>query len=452
MAGAFFGSGNLGGVIKLPDPRQDSKTSVEAAMGRRRSVREFNRESCRRDGRASNILTALLCLLVAAGTNEAAGRQAGSSTGPGGLSRLQGGQTATVQVIRISTNSLVPDAIVDKQGTLHMVYGLDHHAYYIRSTNNGATFTSPVWVNSSGMVETKMGERGPKLAVGSDGVIHVVWQDEWAPGVRTYVRHSRSLDGGKTFAPLTKVSSMSGVDGVTMTADGAGNVVAFWHVMDNPPPDVPQATWLFTARSTNNGAAFVPSERVKISNLAGVACSMCMTRARISVDGNVYLAFRSAVGSIRDFYLLKGAPSVNQFTAIRVNHDNWNIDYCPMAGPELCFDPYGSALCAFMTSNRTYWAVADAPAASFRLHVPTPANEADEIYPTVVANRRGEALFLWQVGPMSTRGTAIVKWARYSLDGTLAGQQATVGTSFSGTKATAVVGSDDSFYIITSAR
>ena len=31
---------------------------------------------------------------------------------------------------------------------------------------------------------------------------------------------------------------MSGVDGVTMAADGAGNVVAFWHVMNNPPPDV----------------------------------------------------------------------------------------------------------------------------------------------------------------------------------------------------------------------
>ena len=232
----------------------------------------------------------------------------------------------------------------------------------------------------------------------------------------------------------------------------AGNVLAFWHVMDSPPPDVPQATWLFLARSTNNGASFGAGERVNIDNLSGVACSMCMTRAHIGADGNAYLVFRSAAANIRDFYVLKGLPSANQFTAIRVNTDNWNINYCPMAGPELTFDPYGRALCAFMTSNRTYWAVSDPSLAGFQLHAPTPANENNEIYPTVVANRRGETLFLWQVGPMSTSGTAVVKWARYNLDGTFSGRQGVVGTSFSGTKATAVVGGDDNFLIISSAR
>ena len=37
-------SSNLAGVIKLPEPRRDSKTSVEAALRRRRSVREFKKE------------------------------------------------------------------------------------------------------------------------------------------------------------------------------------------------------------------------------------------------------------------------------------------------------------------------------------------------------------------------------------------------------------------------
>ena len=102
---------------------------------------------------------------------------------------------------------------------------------------------------------------------------------------------------------------------------------------------------------------------------------MCMTRARMSADGNLYLAFRSAVGNIRDFYLLRGAKSENRFTAIRVNQENWNIDYWPMVGPELTFDPYGRALCAFMTSNRVYWAVADPPINDFRLHGPRQAEK-----------------------------------------------------------------------------
>jgi hypothetical protein len=375
-----------------------------------------------------------------------------SNTGSNVFYRLRGGRTATVTVLRTPSSSLVPQAVVDGNGALHIVYGLNHNAYYIRSTNNGAAFTAPVKVNSSGTVETEMGERGPKLAVGRDGVIHVVWVDDWAPGVNTYVRYARSLDGGATFQPLQAVSSMSGVDGVTLTADGASNVIAFWHVMVNPTPSEPEATWLHLSRSTNNGASFGSSDKVSISNHNGLACSMCMTRARVGVDGNLYLVFRSATGNMRDFYLLEGSCSSNQFTALRVNQDNWNINYCPMVGPELTFDPYGRALCAFMTSNKVYWAVTDYPITGFRLHVPPPANETNEIFPTATANRRGETLFLWQVGPMSTSGTATVKWARYGIDGAPTGQTGVIGTSFSGTKATAVVGADDNFYIITTAQ
>jgi len=45
MASKPLVSGNPAGVIKLPEPRQDSKTSVESALRRRRSVREFRKES-----------------------------------------------------------------------------------------------------------------------------------------------------------------------------------------------------------------------------------------------------------------------------------------------------------------------------------------------------------------------------------------------------------------------
>jgi hypothetical protein len=358
----------------------------------------------------------------------------------------------TVHVVQAPDQCLVPDVVVDTKGVLHMVYGLAHHAYYVRSTDNGAAFTSPVKVNSTGTVETKMGERGPKLAVGTDGSIHVVWVDEWAPGVKTFVRYSRSLDGGKSFEALKTLSAMSGVDGATLTADGKGHVLAFWHVMVDPKPEVKAATWLHTTRSTNNGAAFGPTEKVNITNLSGLACSMCMMRARTGADGSVYLAFRSAEASIRDFYVLKGHPTENRFTALRVNQDNWNINYCPICGPELTLTPNGQSLCAFMTRRRVYWAVGDAGMTGFRMHVATPTSEEDELYPSAVANRNGAILFIWQVGPMAVKGTATVKWAQYDEDGRPTGDAGTAGHSFAGTKATAFVGDDDNFYIVTTAR
>jgi len=79
---------------------------------------------------------------------------------------------AKVSIIQAPANCLAPDVAVDSSGVLHMVYGLNHNAFYMRSMNNGTTFTAPVKVNSAGTVETEMGERGPKLSVGADGVIH----------------------------------------------------------------------------------------------------------------------------------------------------------------------------------------------------------------------------------------------------------------------------------------
>ena len=179
----------------------------------------------------------------------------------------------SLNLVQAPAGCPVPDVVMDAKGVLHMVYGLEHHAYYVQSTDNGATFTPFVKVNSSGTVETKMGERGPKLAVGSDGHVHVVWVDEWAPGVKTFVRYSRSLNGGKSFEALKTLSAMPGVDGVTLTVDGQGDVLAFWHVMTDPKPDVKSATWLHTSRSTNSGVAFGPTEKVNITNLSGLACS-----------------------------------------------------------------------------------------------------------------------------------------------------------------------------------
>jgi hypothetical protein len=119
-------------------------------------------------------------------------------------------QTA-VRIISAPDKALVPDVVVDAKGVLHMVYGLGDHAWCVHSTDNGDTFSQPVRVNSAGKVELRMGERGPKLSVGKDGSIHVVWADRWSPAAKCCVRYSRSTDGGKSFEPAKQVSPMPGV-------------------------------------------------------------------------------------------------------------------------------------------------------------------------------------------------------------------------------------------------
>jgi len=279
----------------------------------------------------------------------------------------------------------------------------------------------------------------------------VVWMDHWSTGVYVYARYTRSTNGGASFETLKSVSATYGVDGVSVAADGNGHVNVFWHTMVPVQSTIPQATWLHTVRSANNGVSFSADTNVVITNLSALACSMCMTRARFAADGSVNVVFRSAENNIRDFYVLKGNATSNNFTAIRVNTDNWYIDYCPMVGPELEPCKGDKQLCAFMSGGHVYWAVSDSGLTAFSLHVATPLNEADELFPTAVENNAGQVLFVWQVGPMSVTDSATVKWALYNINGTYAGQQGTVGRTFSGTKTTAYVGTDNNFYIVTTA-
>ena len=237
-----------------------------------------------------------------------------------------------------------------------------------------------------------------------------------------------------------------------MAVTPKGEVLAFWHVMQGPKPDVPEATWLYMARSTDHGATFGPSEPMKVSNYEPLACSMCMMRARAADDGTVYVAFRGASKNIRDFWVLKGTVTSNEYTATRVNEDNWEIPTCPMCGPELTFTPDGRLLCGFMSKHKAYWSVSDAAGSKFGVHAATPENANDEIYPAAVMNKAGNVLLVWQVGPMSTKSTAVVHWALYAADGKPTGRQAVLGTSFSGTKPTAFVGTDDNFYVVTTAK
>jgi hypothetical protein len=355
---------------------------------------------------------------------------------------------STVNIIGAPAGSIAPDVVMDAGGVLHEVYAANNNAYYIRSYDNGASYTAPVQINTSIQVEFNMGERGPRLSVGFDGVIHVAWMDKWSVGVHTYARYARSTDGGLTFSPPVAVSATWGIDGVSVAADGNGHVLVFWHTNVPAQSTIPEATWLHVAASQNNGASFGADTNVVITNLSALACSMCMTRARFGAGSNVYVAFRSAENNIRDFYVLKGNGTNNNYTAIRVNTDNWNINFCPMVGPELEVASGGRQVCAFMYNYNCYWAVSDSATTAFSLHVATPASEVDERYPTAIANNVGKVLFVWQVGPLSTIDSATVKWALYNIDGTYTGQQGTVGRTSSGTKATAFVGTDDNFYIV----
>jgi SagB-type dehydrogenase family enzyme len=117
MAGKPLVSGDPTGVIKLPEPRKGSKTSVESALHRRRSVREF--------GKAGLTPAEISQLLWATpGITDPEGRRTAPSAGaryPLEVFLVAGGQDelpAGVYRYRPQGHDLLPVVPGDKRGQL----------------------------------------------------------------------------------------------------------------------------------------------------------------------------------------------------------------------------------------------------------------------------------------------------------------------------------------------
>jgi hypothetical protein len=236
------------------------------------------------------------------------------------------GSRAEIKIVRVPDGGQVPEVVLDSKGVLHLTYGRGSpgNAYYVQSHNGGRSFTPPVQLNRQPNTVTTGMERGPKLAVGKDGIVHVTWLGYYKIGGGIW--YTRSVDGGRTFEPERNLlDTETGCDNATVTADRQGNVFVLWtDGRLGPDPNSPVASPIFMARSTDSGATFSKNEPVH-HDYPGRACGCCRLEAQVGGDGNLYIAFRGGYQNIRDPYLLKGRKTDNNFKAVRVSVDNWKF-------------------------------------------------------------------------------------------------------------------------------
>ena len=81
-----------------------------------------------------------------------------------------------VALVRVPQGGIQPDATLDSHGTLHLLYFAGEprggNLFYVRSTNYGQTFSTPIRVNSQEGSAIATGTiRGGQLAVG----VHRSW-------------------------------------------------------------------------------------------------------------------------------------------------------------------------------------------------------------------------------------------------------------------------------------
>jgi hypothetical protein len=336
---------------------------------------------------------------------------------------------APVELTRLPNGGIQPEAVVDRAGTVHLVYLAGEsrwaNVFYIRSTDGGRTFSTPVRVNSQDGSAIPGGViRGAQIAVSPSGRVHVAWNgsDQARPkppmNPRTKTAgmpmlYARSDARGATFEPqrnlMTQTTDLDG--GGTIAADANGVYVA-WHAngANGLGGEAGRRVWI--ARSADDGATF---ERERpVSDPATGVCGCCALRLFAAPGGELTLLYRSATNMThRDIYSMTSRDHGRTFQSARVHE--WEIGACPMTSMSVAAAARGLVR-AWETDGQVFFdstATKQGPIAP-PLAEPKPA--ARRMYPRVASNRNGTVLLTW-TDVTSRTAPGSIAWQAFDASG-----------------------------------
>ena len=385
-------------------------------------------------GRAASAVLALAGVIWA-GVAWAGLTWAGGSSGrPAAPSRGE------VETLRVPEGGRMPRAVVDADGTVHLVYvagGIDRANLLHATRAPGAPgWSEPQRVNRRDLSVAGVGPiDGAQLALGPDDRLHVVWLQ---PGPARFV-YTRSRADGSGFEPPRELSTGDDGDleaGPAVAVDRGGNVFVFWHA--GAGEDARRSVYL--TASHDGGTTFEPSRRVGPE--AEGACACCGLSALSDRDGAVHVSYRGAGDNVRRGQrLLTSTDAGRAFTDRLVAP--WMLAACPVSTTTLSSGP-GGPMVAWETGGQVYFAEVDRIDA-----VRSPPGQARfrRKNPAVAVDSRGYTLLAWGDGPGFSFGGSL-HWQAFDPTGRPVGRPGGgPGTILTGSVAAAVV-QDDRFLVI----
>jgi hypothetical protein len=328
-----------------------------------------------------------------------------------------------------------PALAVDAGGRPIVAWSAGSHAGNTLLVARPGNDSPPVRVNPAGTSVDSL-HQAPGLAVGPGGEVYVTWS---AAKPRTdgalfasdlYL--SRSLDGGRTFAPPLRVNDDRPIshsfEDLAVAPDGT--VLIGW--IDGR--DGARRTATYVARVADRGA-----RRERVTRLEGGETCVC---CRVSVsagpgDAAAVLWRKVFPSDIRDMVLSRSSDGGRTFSAATSVHaDRWTITACPHRGGQLSADARGRLYAVWYTegtADRPDVLLATAPdgrlfGAPQRVHTAT-GSVPD--HARLAVDARGRGVVVWEdstavrrrillrsigeggrsLGPVRTLSQAIKAWA-----------------------------------------
>lgn len=284
------------------------------------------------------------------------------------------------RVASLPEGAIVPDAEVDGNGIVHVVYLLEGNVFYVRSTDEGLTFTNPIRVNTEADFASGAGFRGPDLALGKDERVHVIWynagyqqkrpRDQWG------VMYSRLHKDEKQFEEARNLNKLPS-DNFSLAADSAGRVAVIW-----------MAGGVFATLSKDGGKSFSPATKLEVD-----PCECCGSRAIYAPDGALSVLYRDKTDNLRDTNLARLPAGSAKWTSRRISETPWPIDSCPMTGSFLSLTKKGLAA-AWETKNQPFFAFLDDAPKETKAREIRAAKKGR--YPIILVTAKGLKLAAWK--------------------------------------------------------
>ena len=206
-------------------------------------------------------------------------------------------------------------ARTDIKGTIHLLYDSKDGPKYARSTDDGATFDSPIPVAGGGPTKPGLEYTAWDMAVGQGGSVHVAmstnaWklklpQEEWG------FFYAYLDPGSAAFSPVRNINRKPS-EGFSLAADDEGSVTACW-LSDR----------LYANVSHDNGETFGPNVEI---DPAYNPCNCCTTSAAYGDDGRLAVLYREETNNDRDMYLVLWDQQRGRTSRARISQSPWKLD------------------------------------------------------------------------------------------------------------------------------
>lgn len=310
---------------------------------------------------------------------------------------------AKITLLRTPNNGIQPQAVVDAQGTLHLIYFKGESSsgtlFYVKRPVGSDHFTEPMRVTVTPNSAMATGTvRGGQIAIGKNGRVHVAWN---GAGQASGMLYTRLNDAGTAFEAAQQLMRLTAQadGGCTLAADETGHVAVAWHaVKAGDKGEDHRSLWI--ARSVDDGKSFANEETIWQEPTG--ACGCCSTRGFADRQGAFYFLYRSATGgNQRDVYLLN-AKRHDAIYQGKLVHP-WKTATCPMSTLAMAQGPAG-VVAAWDTQGKIYTTTIHP--GTFEFSEPRLMSGRGQAckHPSLAMNDQGYMLLAWTEGTGWQRG------------------------------------------------